>query len=145
VLIGEGQQRPELEALANQLGITHAVIWTGFRKDVRRLLAAMDIFIQSSGNEGLSLGLLEAMAAGKPVIATDVGGTSEVVLDGETGILIPPHSSSAIGAALVDLLDNPEKRSALADAGRAFVVREFDVERMMNSYGRLYQSLLMRT
>ena len=120
------------------------MIWTGFRQDVPRLLAAMDIYVQPSINEGFSLSILEAMAAGKPVIATDVGGTSEVVTDGRMGILIPPRSSSAIGTAIVDLLDHPEKRSTLAQAARSHVAREFGVQQMVDAYQQLYEVLALQ-
>jgi glycosyltransferase involved in cell wall biosynthesis len=102
----------------------------------------MDIYVQPSANEGLSLSILEAMSAGKPVIATDVGGAEEVLTDQATGILIPPESSSAIGAAILDLLDHPQKRSGLAQAGRDRVVREFGVQTMTDAYGRVYQGLV---
>jgi len=141
VLIGEGDQRPELEALAAQFDISHAVIWTGFRQDMPRLLAAMDVYVQPSVNEGLSVSVLEAMAAGKPVIATDVGGAQEVLTHQRTGILIPPESSSAIAAAIIDLLDQPEKRAALAQAAREHVVQEFGVQRMVEGYRGVYEVL----
>lgn len=141
VIIGEGGQRPTLEALAAGLGISHAVIWTGFRQDIPRLLAAMDLYVQPSVNEGLSLSILEAMAAGKPVIATDVGGAQEVLTHQRTGILIPPGSSSALRTAITDLLDHPEKRSTLAQAARSHVAQEFGVQRMVDAYRQLYEVL----
>jgi len=114
MIIGEGGERPKLEAFAANLGISHAVIWTGFRQDMPRLLAAMDVYVQSSVNEGLCLSILEAMAAGKPVIATDVGGTQEVLTHQKTGILIPPVRLRPSGRRSVDLLGHPEKRVALS-------------------------------
>lgn len=142
MIVGEGGQRPSLEALAVSLGISHAVIWTGFRQDMPRLLAAMDVYVQPSVNEGLSLSILEAMAAGKAVIATDVGGTQEVLAHQETGILVPYRSPSAIGAAIVDLFDHPEKRAALAQAAQDHVVQAFGVERMVEGYRHVYETLL---
>jgi glycosyltransferase involved in cell wall biosynthesis len=141
MIVGEGEERPGLETLATNLGISHAVIWTGFRQDIPRLLAAMDIYVQPSVNEGLSLSILEAMAAGKAVIATDVGGTGEVLTHQKTGILIPAGSSSAIAAAIADLLSHAEGRAALAQAARDHVVQEFDVQRMVEGYRRVYESL----
>jgi len=141
MIVGEGWLRPKLEALAASLGISHAVIWTGFRQDIPRLLAAIDIYMLPSANEGFSASMLEAMAAGKPVIATDVGGAKEVVIDKRTGILIPPGSASAIASAIIDLLDHPEKQAALAQAGRSRVVQEFGVQRMVAAYQDLYQTL----
>jgi glycosyltransferase involved in cell wall biosynthesis len=144
LIIGEGGQRSKLEALAASLGISDAVIWTGFRQDMPRLLAAMDLYVQTSVNEGLSLSILEAMAAGKAVIATDVGGAQEVLAHQVTGILIPPGSSPAIAAATVDLLDHPEKRAALAQAARDHVVQSFGVERMVEGYRRVYEALALQ-
>jgi glycosyltransferase involved in cell wall biosynthesis len=141
MIIGKGQLRPKLETLATRLGISHAVIWTGFRQDIPRLLSAIDIYIQPSINEGLPKSVLEALAAGKPVIATNVGGTSEVVIDGKTGILISPGSSTAIETAMVDLLDHPEKRLFLAEAGRSHVIQKFGVQRMVDAYENLYHLL----
>jgi glycosyltransferase involved in cell wall biosynthesis len=141
LIVGEGSLRPRLEALASRLGISRAVIWAGFRQDIPRLLAAMDIYVQPSSNEGLSLSILEAMAAGKAVIATNVGGAREVVSDNKTGILIPPGSAQAVGAAILALLDDPGKSAALAQTARADVVQRFHVQRMVGAYGQLYDML----
>ncbi len=103
MLIGNGSLKTELELLAKELGVADAVIWTGFRSDVPRLLASLDIYVQSSVNEGLSLSILEAMAAGKPVIITDVGGARELVENGRTGILIAPGSAEEISDAMIRL------------------------------------------
>ena len=144
MIAGDGTLRNELEKYADELGIAHAVIWTGFRKDVPRLLAAMDMYIMSSVNEGLSLSILEAMAAGKPVIITDVGGARELVENGTTGLLIPPGSADVIAEKILELLANPAKMSDLAQAGRDYVLLEFGIQRMMQSYGNLYQALAAR-
>ncbi|MFQ5902719.1 MAG: glycosyltransferase, partial [Candidatus Binatia bacterium] len=144
MIIGEGKLRPRLEALAARLGISHCVIWTGFRGDIPRLLAAMDIYVQPSANEGFSLSLLEAMAAGKAIVATDVGGAPEVVIDGRTGVLIPPASSSAISLAVAGLLDDPERQSTLGQAARSHVVREFGVRQTMDGYRELYEVLALQ-
>jgi glycosyltransferase involved in cell wall biosynthesis len=142
MIIGEGGQRPMLETLVASLGISHELIWTGFRQDMPRLLAALDVYVQPSINEGLSLSILEAMAAGKAVIATDVGGAQEVLAHQKTGILIPPESSPAIEAALIYLLNHPEKHAALAQAARDHVVQEFSVQRMVEGYRRVYETLV---
>ncbi|MHC1696765.1 MAG: glycosyltransferase [Geobacteraceae bacterium] len=142
MLIGDGSLKTDLEFLAKELGIADAVIWTGFRKDVPRLLTALDIYVQSSVNEGLSLSILEAMAAGKPVIITDVGGARELVDNGRTGILIAPGSATEISGAIIELLEVPAKRSLLADAGRDYVEKEFGIRQMMESYRQLYESFL---
>lgn len=144
LLVGDGELRRELESLAIGLGISDSVLWTGFRHDIPRLLAAMDIYVQPSTNEGLSLSLLEAMAAGKQVVATGAGGTSEIVVNGETGLLIPPGSSAVIADAVINLLENPGIGLALAEAGRARVRQEFDLQLMVERYGEIYESLAAR-
>jgi len=144
MIIGDGSLKSDLEKLAGELGVADAVIWTGFRRDIPRLLAAMDIYLQSSDNEGLSLSILEAMAAGKPVVITDVGGARELVQDGRTGVLIPNGSAPAITAALTELLEAPEKRAGLALAGREYITREFGVQQMMESYQRVYENVISR-
>jgi glycosyltransferase involved in cell wall biosynthesis len=142
MLIGEGEQRQKLKAFAASLGISHVVIWTGFRQDIPRLLAAMDVYVQASVNEGLSLSILEAMAAGKAIVATDVGGAQEVLTHQETGILITPGSSSAIALAIADLLNHPQKRARLAASAKDHVAQEFGVERMVEGYRRVYEHLV---
>lgn len=141
MIVGKGSLRPRLESLAARMGISHAVIWTGFRQDIPRLLAAMDIYVLPSSNEGFSASMLEALAACKPVIVTDVGGAQDVITDGKTGILIPPGSASAIGNAIIDLLDHPKKCNAIAQAGRARAVKEFGVQRLADAYQDVYRSL----
>jgi glycosyltransferase involved in cell wall biosynthesis len=142
VIVGEGSMLRDLQNLADQLGISNAVIWTGFRTDMSRILAALDIYVVPSVNEGLSLSMLEAMAAGKPVVATDVGGTSEVIVDDVTGILISPGSSQVLATAMTDLLNHPKKRARLSQKGQNLVVEEFNVQRMTNAYCELYMDLV---
>jgi glycosyltransferase involved in cell wall biosynthesis len=144
MIVGEGKLRPKLEAFADRLGISHAVIWTGFRRDISRLLAGMDIYVQPSANEGLSLSLVEAMAAGKPIIATDVGGASELVVNGMTGVLIPSGSSAAIQRAISDLLDDRDRQSALAQGARNHVMGKFGVQQTMDAYRHLYEELALQ-
>jgi glycosyltransferase involved in cell wall biosynthesis len=142
VIAGEGSLKAEMEALADTLGVSHAVRWPGFYRNIPRLLAAIDIYVQSSVNEGLSLSILEAMAAEKAVVATSVGGAKEIIADGETGILIPPGSSAAIAAAVLRLLDDPGRRAAISRAGRARVESEFGLEKMVDEYGAVYRKVV---
>ena len=106
-----------------------------------RLLAAMDINIMPSVNEGLSLSILEAMAAEKPVIITDVGGAREVVESEKTGLIIPPLSVEAINKAILSLLDTPEKQIRLAQAAKACILQEHNMGKMMDAYRDLYNSV----
>jgi glycosyltransferase involved in cell wall biosynthesis len=141
LIAGEGNQQTELDKLVCQLGISKAVTWAGFRKDIPQFLAGIDIYVQPSINEGLSLSLLEAMAAEKPIIATRVGGTEEVISDGVTGLLISAGSDVSLMNAMTKMIDQPEMRSQYAKAARRSVTQAYDIFPMMNSYQQLYNRL----
>jgi glycosyltransferase involved in cell wall biosynthesis len=143
VLVGEGSKQDDWRSMAESLGVSQAVIWAGFRTDMPRVLAALDAYVVPSVNEGLSLSILEALAAGKPVIATDVGGTSEVIVDDLTGILVSPGSYQMLAAAIIDLLNQPDKRARLSQAGRNLVLEQFNVKRMTDAYCKLYMNLVV--
>jgi len=138
VIAGEGQLKAEMQALAGRLDIGHAVTWPGFHTSMPGLLAAIDVYVQPSVNEGLSLSILEAMAAGRAVVATRVGGAEEIIAEGETGILVSPGSAAAIAAAVIRLLEDPDKRTAISRAGRARVESEFTLQTMADGYGAVY-------
>ncbi|WP_313927398.1 glycosyltransferase [Pseudoxanthomonas sp.] len=142
VLAGDGPLRSELEAFARQCGIAGRVVFTGSRKDIPALLAAFDIFTLPSRTEGLSIALLEACAAGLAVIATDVGGNSEIVRDGATGYLVPSDDAVSLHAALDTLLLSPSDRRRLGDAARAWVVDHASVDVMRQNYDMLYANAL---
>lgn len=138
VLVGEGSEQDEWKSLTENLGISHTVIWAGFRTDMPRIMAALDIYVVPSVNEGLSLSILEAMAAGLPVIATDVGGASEVIIDNLSGLLVYPGSYQILAKAISDLLENPEKRERISRAGRDLVLNEYNIKRLTDDYCNLY-------
>ena len=119
-----------------------AVRLAGERDDVGELLAAADLFVLSSRSEGLPLSILEAMAAGLPVVASDVGGVPELVVDGETGLLVPPGDPHALAAAIDRLLDDPDLRRRLGAAGRLRVSEQFDLESTQRAHLDLYRTLL---
>lgn len=144
VIAGEGDLKPKLERYAVQLGIVDEVIWTGFRKDIPRILAAMDIFVQTSVNEGLPLSILEAMAAEKAIVATKVGGTKELLENGKTGLLIAPRNVLSIENAILDLMEQPELRIKMAVAARNFVLSHFNAGRMADEYKNLYRTLIAK-
>jgi glycosyltransferase involved in cell wall biosynthesis len=143
-IAGDGPNRTALEAHAASLGVGDRVRFLGHRHDVPALLAAADLFVLPSLYEGLPLAVLEAMAAGVPVIATAIGGTDEVVRDGETGTLVPPASSEALAAAITRTLADREHASRLALAARSLVAREYSVASMVRSVSHLYDELLAR-
>ena len=139
VVIGDGAERHALQQRVQALGPDGGVTLTGYRGDVRRCLAALDIYVNSSTHEGVSLTILEAMAAALPVAATRVGGTPEVVLDGETGLLVPPRSPASLARALTSLASDPAARRSMGHAGRCRVKRHFSVETMTSQYLRAYR------
>ena len=143
-IAGDGPDRAALEARAGALGIGDRVRFLGHRRDVPALLAAADLFVLPSLYEGLPLAALEAMAAGVPVVATAIGGTDEVVRDGETGTLVPPADPNALAAAITRTLADRDGAMRLAAAARSLVAREFSVESMVDAVSRLYDSLLAR-
>jgi glycosyltransferase involved in cell wall biosynthesis len=109
---------------------------------VPQLLAASDIYVQSSNNEGLSLSILEAIAAGKTIVSTDVGAAREVLEHGVTGLIVSPDDAPAFAVALRTALADPQKAADLAQNARRVVNDQFSVEKMANSYGKAYQRLL---
>ena len=143
-IVGDGPERGALERLSRELQLQECLRFLGYREDVPSLLRRPQIFILSSISEGISLGLLEAMAAGLPVVATDVGGNREVVVDEVTGLLVPPRSPAALADAVLSLLLDPGRARALGIAGRARLEREFDLGRTVSRYGSLYSELLAR-
>ncbi len=140
--IGDGSYKTELETFAASLGLKDRVIFTGFRNDVARILPEIDISVLPSLSEGLSNSLLEAMAAGVPVIATRVGGTPEAVEDGSTGLLVPPADVESLSRGIAFLLDNPQSAKRMGEEGRRRVLARFSVEKMVRDTEALYLHLL---
>ena len=138
VVVGEGSERQALIDRAHALGIGGVTDFTGHRSDVRTLMAAFDVYVNCSTYEGVSLTILEAMAAALPVVATSVGGNPEVVVHQETGVLIDERSRS-LASAIAMLAASPGQRQAMGDAGRWRVKRHFTIERMVNDYAAAYQ------
>jgi glycosyltransferase involved in cell wall biosynthesis len=145
VIVGDGPDRPAVESEVRRLGLQTAVRLTGERDDVAELLAEADLFVLSTRSEGLPLSILEAMAAGLPVVASDVGGVPELVVDGETGFLVPPGDPHALAAAIERLLDDPDLRRRLGAAGRLRVSEHFDLASARRAHLDLYRTLLAAT
>ncbi|HVM69821.1 MAG TPA: glycosyltransferase family 4 protein [Gaiellaceae bacterium] len=140
VVAGDGPDRPALEAERDELGVR--VELSGERDDVPALLAAADVFVLSSRSEGMPMSILEAMAAGLPVVASAVGGVPELVVDGETGLLVPPGDADALAAALRLVLEDADLRRRLGSAGRERAQRAFGLERFRREHLALYERLL---
>jgi glycosyltransferase involved in cell wall biosynthesis len=141
-IAGEGEERPALEARIRQLGLEERVRLLGQRNDVPALLASCDLFVLPSLFEGLPLSILEAMAAGKPVIATAVPGTREVVREGETGLLFPPGDAPALARAITTVLTDRGLASRLGRAGQARARQEFSAEMMARQVEAVYSEVL---
>jgi glycosyltransferase involved in cell wall biosynthesis len=142
VLAGDGPERCSLEKQAVSLGLSDRIVFLGHRKDVQELLAQCDLFVLPSLFEGLPLSVLEAMAAGKPVIASNIGGTNEAVVNGETGLLVPPGDPDALADAIRTLLSDPSLARRMAAAAKERVSSEFSVEQMVARTTAIYDALL---
>ncbi|MFN8060129.1 MAG: glycosyltransferase [Vicinamibacterales bacterium] len=141
VVVGDGPLRADLEGQARALGLNERVQWLGSRLDVELLLKGFDVFVLSSKSEGMSNTMLEAMASGVPVVATDVGGARELVVPGETGVLVPACDAGALAEPLTALASDPARRLALGEAGRLRAERHFGLATMLKAYASLYREL----
>jgi glycosyltransferase involved in cell wall biosynthesis len=142
VLAGDGPLRGELETLARKLGVGDDCVFTGYRADVAPLFAAFDAVALSSANEGTPVTLIEASAAGLPVVATDVGGVRDVVSHGQTGFLVPFGDADALASAFRTLARDPELARSFGDAATEFVGSRYSVPRLVGDVDRLYRTLL---
>jgi glycosyltransferase involved in cell wall biosynthesis len=141
LFVGWGEIEDEVRAEAESLGILDSVVFTGFRRDVPALLAASDLLILPSDNECLPLTILEAMATGLPVVATDVGGVSEEIDEGVTGFLIPTHDAAALAEATVKVLGSPDHGAAMGEAGRRKVAAEFSIDACIRAVVSVYEDV----
>jgi len=141
-VVGDGACRGELEALAAALGIESRVHFLGWREDLETILAGLDVLISSSRNEGTPVSLIEGMAAGVPVLATDVGGVADLVTHRETGWLVPAGDPAALAGGIRALLDDPAAATRRAAAGREFALARHDVRGLVARMGALYAEAL---
>ena len=141
VIIGDGELRATAQNLLQQAGIAEQAWLPGSDDRVPELMQAMDIFVLPSRNEGISNTILEAMASGLPVVATNVGGNPELVVENETGLLVPADNADGMANALYHYLKNPDQRLAHGVAGRKRVEQQFMLEHMVDKYLSVYDSL----
>jgi glycosyltransferase involved in cell wall biosynthesis len=141
VHFGDGPLRAELARRVADLGLEGRFRFAGFRTDLHRALPHLDLFVQPSFTEGLPVVVLEAFAAGLPVVATAVGGTPEVVADGENGRLVPPGDPRALALRVAETLADAGARRAMGDRGRALVLDRFTFASQGLAYQRLFDSL----
>jgi glycosyltransferase involved in cell wall biosynthesis len=139
LLVGDGQERPRIEQLVTNAGLQKNFMFLGRRRDIPELLACCDLFVLPSEAEAMPNALLEAMAAGLPVVATDVGGSREVIEDGISGLLVRPRDSEAMAAGIIRILQNPPLAAELARAGQERVRTRFSLDRLITQFEWLYQ------
>ncbi len=141
VMVGDGPLKDDLGMLTKELNISDKVLFTGFRSDIPALLNIFDIFVLPSIREGTSLTLIEAMAAGLPVVATGVGGNSNVVDDKKTGLLVPARNAGRFADAVISLCQDPRAREDMGQAGRKRMEENFSLSKMAEKYAKLYTEL----
>jgi len=144
LLLGRGKEEAALREKAVALGVDPFVIFAGYRKDIDRYYAIMDVSALTSFSEGLSITLLESMRCGVPVVATRVGGNPEVVVDGVTGYLVPSGDVTAFASRTIELLLDRDLRKRMGEAGRRRVERHFQLQDVANRYQEVYEGLLSR-
>ncbi len=142
LIVGDGELQDELSAQAQKLGLSDVIIFTGARSDIPDILAALDLFVLPSLWEGLPLAVLEAMAAGLPVVATAVGGVPELVTDGETGRLVPPGDTVALAQAIIAILSQPSQSQMMGAAGQARAASDFNAATITRQLEALYFHLI---
>lgn len=141
-VIGDGEERRETERLAHELGVSDRTHFVGWVPDVADAVGDLDVVVLTSHNEGTPVALIEALSAGKPVVATDVGGVRSVVTDGETGIVVPPSDSEAVADAIERLLEDDELRRRMGAAGRKDVAARFDYRHLCETIRALYREVI---
>ena len=140
-IAGDGSERPALERRIHELGIAERVMLLGHVSEVAETLAGARLFVNPAWSEAFTYSILEAMSMALPVVATDVGGTTEAVREAETGLVVPPHDPAALASAIVGLLDDPGRAASLGRAGRELSLKEFSYERMTSGTFDAYAEL----
>ena len=142
MIAGRGGLESDLKAQAKNLGIENNTLFLGFREDVHRLLQAMDVFVMSSLSEGLPVSILEAMASRTPIVATDVGGISEVIMQGETGFLVQSQSADSLAEGLFKCISEKERTKDIIERAYELVASKHSLLAMLNAYEKLYKRLM---
>jgi glycosyltransferase involved in cell wall biosynthesis len=143
LIAGDGEERPRLEQLVGELGLTDRVEFLGWRSDLASLYRRMHVFVLTSINEGTPVSLIEAMAAGVPVVASSVGGVPDVVDAGVTGVLVPPRQPEAVAAAIVAAIVEPDRAAVMAARARQSVRERFDSARLVQETEAMYRETLL--
>jgi glycosyltransferase involved in cell wall biosynthesis len=141
-MVGDGPDRPAVERRAHELGVMRHTLFLGYQEEVARFYAAVDAVVLPSINEGTPVTAIEALAAGRPVVATRVGGVPDVVRDGEGGFLVPPGATGELAERLAELARDPDLRERMGKDGREHVLARYAVDRLVDDVDLLYRSLL---
>jgi glycosyltransferase involved in cell wall biosynthesis len=141
-MVGDGPDRPAVERRAHELGLMRHTLFLGYQEEVARFYAAVDAVVLPSINEGTPVTAIEALAAGRPVVATRVGGVPDVVRDGEGGFLVAAGATGELAERLAELARDPDLRERMGRAGREHVLARYAVERLVDDVDLLYRSLL---
>ena len=146
VIVGSADEpiRSQLEALSRELNLGDRLMLAGFRDNIERVMNALDVYVLSSSSEGFSLTTVQAMASGVPVVATRCGGPEEIIVDEESGVLVPTGEPASLARAIDALANDAEKRMTLANAARARALRHFSIDSMIHGYSALYQECLAK-
>jgi glycosyltransferase involved in cell wall biosynthesis len=142
VLVGDGPDREPLERHAHELGVTRRCLFVGYQNDVARFYDAMDVLLLPSVNEGTPVSVIEALAAGRPAVATRVGGVPDVIRDGIDGFLVEAGDTETLAARLGELASDPERRREMGSAGQTRVLDRYGVDRLIDDIDSLYRRLL---
>ncbi|OGX44077.1 MAG: hypothetical protein A3G38_01420 [Omnitrophica WOR_2 bacterium RIFCSPLOWO2_12_FULL_51_8] len=144
MIVGTGRIQPELAGLAKRLGVEKNIFFIPAVADTAEALSVMDVFVMPSLQEGLGLGLMEAMASGAAVVGSDIGGIKALIQDGSTGRLVRPRDAAGLAQAITDLLNDARKRQSLGNNAREFIRRNFGFQAMVDETERLYAECLKR-
>lgn len=145
IIVGDGPLRDEIKKRAERLGLANFVHFLGIRSDIPALMSAADAYLMSSAWEGLPMVLLEAAASALPIVATDVGGNSQIVRNGLTGELVPAGDSAALAGAMLRMMErNESERAAMGANGRAYVEKEFGMDSVLERWEEIYEELWKR-
>ena len=139
LLVGAGAEEDRIRRLTLEMGLQARVIFTGFLENPARVYPVLDLYVSASEKEGLPLSLVEAMCAGLAVVATDVPGHRDVVIHGETGLLVPPDDSAALADAIRSLMSDPVRRRAMGEAGRQRALEEFGIRLMVDATAAIFR------
>jgi glycosyltransferase involved in cell wall biosynthesis len=144
-LVGDGEERPALESLCRELGLDGKATFFGWRRDLAAVYGDLDVVVNASRNEGTPVALIEALAAAKPVVATGVGGTPDLLGEGERGRLVPPGDPESLARAVLETLEGSEAARRRAQAGREYVLKRHSSDRLVRDVDALYRDLRATT